>query len=710
MASEGDSSSTTSIESDDPGWLYNNLEEDDGITCLFCYKVTRKGIHGAKLHQIKACSFCPEDVKDKLNVLVKKHKSKKIVVAEDGVAKMPKIEKKRSGVYIGGQEKRLKSNANGPHSNLEATSLKQTNMNDACENELRARTVQAIARFFCEAGVAFNVARLDCFNEMIELIGNYGPNLKPPSYHELRGPLLKNEVDNVNKWIKVHEDEWSKYGCSIMLDGWAAREQRTSVNILVNSFTGTVFMESVDASSYTESVSEMCRLLNSFVERIGEANAVQVITDSGSNSVLAGKMLMETRPNLFWTPCAAHCIDLMLEDIGNLAKVKKTIKRGIFLVGYIYNRCGVLNMMREFTNNKELTRNGITRFVTTYLSLQSLYKQKGSLERMFISEKWRLSVWAKEAKGKTAKKLVYTLPFWNNVVWTLKVTGPLVRALRLVKNEKKPGMGYIHKAMDTAKEAIRSAFDKENDCKVVYDIIDKRWDCQRHHPLHVAGYYFNPEFYCTNPDIEKDSAVMKGLTACVQKLVPSNAEQDLIMTELIKWVNQAGHFGNDLAIRARGKIAPADWWKLYGKETPNLQKFAVKVLSLACSSSCCERNWGSFEHINSKKMNQLEHKKLQNLVFVKYNRTFKNRHDKDVYDSIYLKGTDYSNEWLTGKMEENRVLENEDLTRVGVANASLEDEEQFSYLSDIEDETLVDWFGDFDDDVEVEDYIDEVDF
>ncbi|KAJ0862587.1 putative HAT dimerization domain, ribonuclease H-like superfamily [Helianthus annuus] len=97
---------------------------------------------------------------------------------------------------------------------------------------------------------------------------------------------------------------------------------------------------------------------------------------------------------------------------------------------------------------------------------------------------------------------------------------------------------------------------------------------------------------------------MKGLTACVQKLVPSNAEQDLIMTELIKWVNQAGHFGNDLAIRARGKIAPADWWKLYGKETPNLQKFAVKVLSLACSSSCCERNWGSFEHVNQFQENE----------------------------------------------------------------------------------------------------------
>ena len=27
-----------------------------------------------------------------------------------------------------------------------------------------------------------------------------------------------------------------------------------------------------------------------------------------------GEMLMQKRKCLFWTPCAAHCLDLMLED------------------------------------------------------------------------------------------------------------------------------------------------------------------------------------------------------------------------------------------------------------------------------------------------------------------------------------------------------------------------------------------------------------
>ena len=51
------------------------------------------------------------------------------------------------------------------------------------------------------------------------------------------------------------------------------------------------------------------------VEEVGVANVVQVITDNAANYVLTGKMLEEKYTTIFWTPCVAHCIDLMLEDI-----------------------------------------------------------------------------------------------------------------------------------------------------------------------------------------------------------------------------------------------------------------------------------------------------------------------------------------------------------------------------------------------------------
>ena len=105
------------------------------------------------------------------------------------------------------------------------------------------------------------------------------------------------------------------------------------------------------------------------MEEIGEENVVQVITDSGSNYVLAGKLLQEKRSHLYWISCAAHCIDLMIEDIGKLPLIKNTIQRGVSLVGFIYSHSSSLSLLRQFTNNKEFVRYAITRFATSYLSL-----------------------------------------------------------------------------------------------------------------------------------------------------------------------------------------------------------------------------------------------------------------------------------------------------------------------------------------------------
>jgi hypothetical protein len=60
-------------------------------------------------------------------------------------------------------------------------------------------------------------------------------------------------------------------------------------------------------------------------------------------------------------------------------------------------------------------------------------------------------------------------------------------------------------------------------------------------------------------------------------------------------------------------------------------------------------------------------------VFVRYNKTLQNRKDKNVvYDPISLDDIDDCNEWLSGKMEEERVSEeeDEDITSDAPVNAS----------------------------------------
>ena len=81
--------------------------------------------------------------------------------------------------------------------------------------------------------------------------------------------------------------------------------------------------------------------------------------------------------------------------------------------------------------------------------------------------------------------------------------------------------------------------------------------------------------------------------------------------------------------------------------------------------------------IHSKKRNRLDQKKLNDLVFVKYNRALVLRREyRDSIDPISLKAIDDSNEWLLGRMdeeedeEEELVFEDDDLTWVTVFRAS----------------------------------------
>ena len=273
--------------------------------------------------------------------------------------------------------------------------------------------------------------------------------------------------------------------------------------------------------------------------------------------MVLGKYLQAKRPRLFWTPCAAHCVDLMLEDIGKIQRVKRAIQRGVSLVGFIYNHTLTLNTMRKFTNKMELVRHGVTRFATTFLTLQRLHKQKNNLRKMFTSDEWLKSKTAKEYKGKKATEIVLMPSFWNDVLYFLKAMGPLVHVLRLVDNEKKPAMGYIYEAMDRAKEAIQKAFNgNEEKYREIFDIIDKRWDCQLHHPLHAAGHFLNPEYYYGNPSVEFDPEVTHGLYKCIERLSATEEEVDKISTELAIYRRAEGIFSLKAAIRQRTTMAP----------------------------------------------------------------------------------------------------------------------------------------------------------
>ncbi|MFQ6666302.1 hypothetical protein Gotur_032699 [Gossypium turneri] len=132
--------------------------------------------------------------------------------------------------------------------------------------------------------------------------------------------------------------------------------------------------------------------------------------------------------HLYWTSCAAHCLDLCLEDIGKKPSVAKVLDEA----------------KKEFKESK----------------------------------------WGQQKSGPAyeGKKIVLGILFWKKANDLIKVYEPLVKVLRLVDSDEKPTMTFIYEAVDRAKRAI------QQDCRYFTEyekIIDNRWNFM-HFELHSA--------------------------------------------------------------------------------------------------------------------------------------------------------------------------------------------------------------------------------
>ena len=88
----------------------------------------------------------------------------------------------------------------------------------------------------------------------------------------------------------------------------------------------------------------------------------------------------------------------------------------------------------------------------------------------------------------------------------------------------------------------------------------------------------------------------KGLFECMDRMLDYQ-ERLKADIQLDSYDQTMGEFGSCIAIDSRTLRSPTSWWMHFGGSTSELQKFAIRVLSLTCSASRCERNWSTFESV-----------------------------------------------------------------------------------------------------------------
>ena len=211
----------------------------------------------------------------------------------------------------------------------QATSRSNTRVQDTPPQELQqlnifegfnASTKQHLdnvwATAFYEANIPFNVVRHSAFvNAVRETVRHRMPTYKPPSYNAIRTTLLAAKKKNLDKQVKEKlGNSIDKYGVTLCCDGWDNVQNPPLLNMVQCGTKGDVFLDTIDTTSNHKDHTYVATQILSFMQKVGENIVVQICTDNAPVMSLAACDVMRINRHMYVQGCAAHCLDLLLED------------------------------------------------------------------------------------------------------------------------------------------------------------------------------------------------------------------------------------------------------------------------------------------------------------------------------------------------------------------------------------------------------------
>jgi hypothetical protein len=218
------------------------------------------------------------------------------------------------------------------------------------QNEARDIADQAIARCVYANGLSFNVVRSPYWRNMVRAVNEAPSGFIGPGYEKIRTTLLDDEVARVENAMLPIKDSWVETGVTIVSDGWKDARNRPLVNVIAVSTRGAMFLKAVDCEGEVKDGPFIANILIQAIEQVGPQNVVQVITDNAKNCRAAGLLVEERYEHIFWTPCAVHSLNLMLQKIGTKVEwIKKMYEEAQEIQMFVTNHHMTQAIFRQFS-------------------------------------------------------------------------------------------------------------------------------------------------------------------------------------------------------------------------------------------------------------------------------------------------------------------------------------------------------------------------
>ncbi|XP_072087429.1 uncharacterized protein [Arachis hypogaea] len=559
-------SSSNLREKTDLAWKYIALQMENGkpqYQCLFCLQVFKGGgIHMIKKHLEKITG----DVKKcpKVSYDVEKHMEKGGDEVEDAIDKaiaQEELEQQRTSSKQGvGGEPKKKAKVIPPMFAPRTTPRAQPSIKSVQQNKEAIHEVdKRFARWLLDCKIPFNAMMSPYFQDMLDGVAGIGPGYKGPSYDKLRVHLLADLKREIQMLVDSYKSAWKETRCTLIADGWTDQRQRTLINFLVYCSKGLCFVKSVDASSMVKNASHLCNLFSKVIEWIDPNDIVHVVTDNAANYVAAGRLINRKYDNIYWSPCAAHCLNLILKDISSMAHISNLATRASKITVFVYNHTVFLSWLRQKPHWREIVRPGATCFATVFITLKSIFDHKMELQALVVDSIFTDHKLGRSVTGRAVSAIILDCKFWDDCFTVCKLVGPLIYLLRVVDADDKPSLGYVYEGMLRAEDAIKEMFKQSKTAYQPYtDIINSRWDKHLKKDLHAAAYFLNPKFFF-NENYKEAPDVMRGLLDLFTLYCKcNNLDSVQTMKEIHLYKDRKESFDRQEAIRAASELKPGE--------------------------------------------------------------------------------------------------------------------------------------------------------
>jgi ABC-type dipeptide/oligopeptide/nickel transport system ATPase component len=519
-----------------------------------------------------------------------------------------------------------------------------TSFVDSMLPEQQAALEKDVANMFYRTAIPFNVADSDEFKAMFK---RARPSFIPPSSKKIAGSLLNARYNELRKNTERIISEASNV--IISSDGWSNIRGDHIVNyvVIIPSYEKPIFYKATDSKEVRQNGATIARELMAVIEELGGENKVSaVLTDNASVMQVAWDIIEQTYPTIFCNGCAAHVLNLLIQDICAVEEFEDIIEKAIDISVFIKRRTRMtqhFKALQATTNFHQFVSLPVrTRWYTQYQCCHRLLRNRQVLEQLAASSDLMDSF---DGEKKVAFKANIQDPnFWvvlANLDAILELPSQLIGVAERDSSTGAHIYGYFQSLLSAPVYQ-----DKNN----ILQLIRQRWDF-----VHTSSMGFavllDPKGRAGAAMIENDQShaiaeIQTHLCNHKEKYNITSTNFDL-KAEVMSFLALASSpdISMQPCLQQDSTLTAMQWWLIFGQTRfPNLFKLAQRVLVIPTSSASSERVWSVFSLIHSKQRNRLSNESVIKLSYTYINASL--GHGNNVVSTVLNNQIDYCQQQL----------------------------------------------------------------